>query len=298
MDDSERKASPGGETVTAHEVTMQQTPAADSGPEPAGFPPRTPADWRVLTVDGTNPIDPIAARRVYDLIWFYVQDQEAAARLTALTFRVALSRIKEGLPTPSAYTPWLAVIATNEAHRYLESEPTQRPASALSESASDRDALFLADAIREMRADQKLAMLLRYRYDVPPALIAIALDMRPRRLARLFVKARQHFAKESTLPPSMFAVATPPPPNQTLATNLASYPQRDLKPKRLGYMWLDYSGFPTFPERDERKAKWLTALVTALLLLVLAIGISRPWSAERPELVDPSAQDAILLLDG
>ena len=297
MEDGELNASRGGDDVTGNEATMQQTPSPLEGTEPTGFPPRTPADWRVMVHDGTSPIDPIAARRVYDLIWFYVQDQEAAARLTALTFRVALSRIDE-LPTPSAYVPWLAVIATNEAHRYLESEPTQRPASALAASASDRDARFLADALREMRADQKLAMLLRYRYEVSPALIAIALDMRPRRLARLFVKAREHFGKESTLPPSMFAVATPPPPTQPLATELAPYPPRDLKPKRLGYMWLDYSGFPTFPERDERKAKWLTALVTAVLLLAIGIGISRPWSAERPELVDPSAQGAILHPDG
>lgn len=261
-------------------------------PEQGSFPPSSAADWRVMNPNGPNRIDPDVAMQIYELIWFYVQDQEVAARLTTLTFRVALTRL-EDLPSEGAYLPWLAVIATNEAHRYLGDQPKQQPSSALAHKA-DREARFLADAIRELRADQKLALLLRYRYDVAPALIAIALDMRPRRLARLFIKAREGFAKESSLSPSMLATATPPAPLQALDEKAAPYPQREVAPKRLGYMWLGYSGFPTLPERDQRKAKWLTALVTAVLLIAIGLGISRPWSAERPELVDPNAQGAIL----
>ena len=54
----------------------------------------------------------------------------------------------------------------------------------------------------------------------------------------------------------------------------------------LGYPWLA-SGFPALPEREERRAKWLTAVATLVLLVILALVITRPWSAERPQLIDP-----------
>ncbi len=258
------------------------------------FPPVTGADWRNMFLGRATPIDAEAAQVVYDVAWFLVKDVAAASELTAITFRVALSRLHD-LPEPAAYTAWLTVIATNEAHRYLEESPTRRSSSALVPSRTDRDALFLADTLAEMRADHKLAMLLRYRYDTPPAIITMALDMRPRRLARLFVAAREEFAKHSTLPPTILASASPPP-SRRLPTVVEPYSKRELRPSVLGYPWLA-SGFPARPEREERRAKWLTAVATIVLLVILALLVTRPWSADRPELIDPDAASEILVVD-
>lgn len=267
--------------------------AAQTSTSPGGaieqlgtFPPVTGADWRNMFIGQPTPINPDAAQMVYDISWFLVKDMAAATELTVITFRVALSRLHD-LPEPAAYTAWLGVIATNESHRYLEEAPTRRLSSALIPTGAEREALFLADTLADMRADQKLAMLLRYRYSTPPGIITMALDMRPRRLARLFVKARDEFAQNSSLPPAMLAAANPPRSKQ-LPRSVESYSKRELRPSVLGYPWLA-SGFPALPEREERRAKWLTAVATIVLLVILALVVTRPWSAERPELIDPDA---------
>ncbi len=252
------------------------------------FPPVTATDWRNMFPGQPTPVNPEAAQMVYDIAWFLVKDVTAAAYITVVTFKVALSRLDD-LPEPSAYTAWLAVITTNEAHRYLEESPTRRLTSALMPTGSEREALFLADTLAEMRADHKLAILLRYRYNVPPAVITLALDMRPRKLARLFVAARESFAKNSSLPPAMLAVATPPRTRQ-LPSNVEAYGKRDLRPSVLGYPWLP-SGFPGLPEREERRAKWLTAVATVVLLVALGIIITRPWGAARPTLNEAPVAD-------
>ncbi len=272
-----------------------------TAPQPAAierlgtFPPVTGSDWRNMFLGQPTPINPDAAQMVYDISWFLVKDVAAAAEITVITFRVALSRLYD-LPAPSAYTAWLGVIATNEAHRYLEESPTRRLSSALMPTGSEREALFLADTLAEMRADHKLAMILRYRYNTPPSVITMALDMRPRRLARLFVKAREEFARESSLPPAMLASATPPRTRQ-LPRSVEAYSKKELKPAVLGYPWLP-SGFPALPEREERRAKWLTAVLTLVLLVAIGLAITRPWSAERPQLVEPNAAGEILDIDG
>ena len=259
------------------------------------FPPITNDDWRNMFIGQPTPINLDAAQMVYDIAWFMVKDVAAATEITVITFRVALSRLYD-LPEPAAYTAWLGVIATNESHRYLEEAPTRRLTSALIPTGADREALFLADTLAEMRADHKLAVLLRYRYNTPPGVITMALDMRPRRLARLFVKAREEFAKNSSLPPAMLAAATPPRTTQ-LPRSVEAYSKRELRPSVLGYPWLE-SGFPALPEREERRAKWLTALATLVLLVILALVVTRPWSAERPQLIDPdaSAPDAAVIV--
>ncbi|NNK91655.1 MAG: hypothetical protein HKO87_04405 [Acidimicrobiia bacterium] len=258
------------------------------------FPPVTGADWRNMFLGQPTPINPDAAQMVYDISWFLVKDVAAATEISVITFRVALSRLHD-LPEPAAYTAWLGVIATNEAHRYLEEAPTRRLSSALIPTGAERDALFLADTLADMRADQKLAMLLRYRYNTPPGIITMALDMRPRRLARLFVKAREEFAQNSSLPPAMLAAAQPPRTKQ-LPRSVEAYSKKELRPSVLGYPWLA-SGFPALPEREERRAKWLTAVATIVLLVILALVVTRPWSAERPELIDPDASAPPLVID-
>ena len=94
------------------------------------FPPVTNADWRNMFIGQPTPINSDAAQMVYDIAWLLVKDVAAAAEITVIVFRVALSRL-EALPTPAAYTAWLATITSNEAHRYLEETPTRRTSSAL-----------------------------------------------------------------------------------------------------------------------------------------------------------------------
>ena len=131
----------------------------------------------------------------------------------------------------------------------------------------------------------------------PPAIITMSLDMRPRRLARLFVNAREEFARNSTLPPAVLAAATPPRSKQ-LPRSIVAYSKKELKPSVLGYPWLA-SGFPALPEREERRAKWLTLVAVIVLLTVLAVALTRNWSAERPTLIDPDqgAAPAAVMVD-
>lgn len=250
------------------------------------FPPVTSSDWRNMFPGAPTPIHSDAAQMVYDICWFLVKDTAIATDLTIVTFRVALSRLHD-LPVPAAYTAWLASIASNEAHQYLEESPTRRLSSALLENGPDREAYFLADTLSQLRADYKLALLLRYRYNTPPKYITLALDMRPRKLARVFVKARDEFSADSSNAPAMLASAVPPR-TRPLPQVVEPYAKRQLRRSVLGYEWLE-SGFPIIPERDERRAKWVTAVLTALILLTIGIVITRPWSAERPTLIEPNA---------
>jgi len=250
------------------------------------FPPVTAGDWRNMYYGAPTPVNPEAATMVYDICWFLVKDGNVAKRLTIVTFRVALSRFNDHhLPSPAAYTPWLASIASNEAHRYLEETPTRRLSSALLEGGAKREAMYLADTLSEMRADYKLALLLRYRYNTPPKFICMALDMRPRKLARLFVKAREQFSMSSAIAPAKLAQINPPR-SRSLPQIIEPYSQKDMKRKILGYEWLD-SEFPIIPERDERRAKWVTAVLTAVILIAIGIVITNTWGAERPSFDEP-----------
>lgn len=263
-----------------HDMTSSSTSLETFGT----FPPITGSDWRNMFYGAPTPINPDAAQMVYDICWFLVKDTAAAADLTVVTFRVALSRMHE-LPPPAAYTAWLASIASNEAHRHLEETPKRRLSSALLADDTTRDAHFLADTLADMRADYKLALILRYRYNAPPQYVTLALDMRPRKLGRLFVKAREEFNANSSIAPAMLAAASPPRSRQ-LPMVVETYAKKELRRSILGYEWLD-SGFPIIPEREERREKWLTLVITALVLLTITIAITRPWSAERPTLIDP-----------
>ena len=250
------------------------------------FPPVTAGDWRNMFYGERTPVNPEAALMVYDVCWFLVKDSAVAAELTVVTFRVALSRFNEHrMPEPAAYTAWLASIASNEAHRHLEESPTRRLSSALLDGGSNREAFYLADTLSEMRADFKLALLLRYRYNVAPSYISLALDMRPRRLARVFVKAREQFSANSSISPAMLGRAHPPR-NRTLPQIVEPYSKKEMRRKILGYEWLE-SEFPIIPERDERRAKWITAVLTVVILVAISIVITNPWGAERPSFVDP-----------
>ena len=256
--------------------------------EPYGtFPPVTPGDWCNMFYDSPLVINRDAAEMVYDVCWFLVKDEAEALRLTVITFRIAVSRYNEhALPEPEAYAPWLASIASNEAHRSLEHLPTRRLSSALLDAAPQhRDAYYLADTLANMRADYKLALLLRYRYDVAPIYLSHALDMRPRKVARLFVKARDQFAANSSMQPHMLVQANPLR-NIDLPQVVEPYSKREMRRTVLGYDWLE-SDFPIIPERDERRSKWVTLVVTAIILIVVAFVVTNPWSAERPSLVDP-----------
>lgn len=263
-----------------HDMTSSTTSLERIGT----FPPITGSDWRNMFYGAPTPINPDAAQMVYDICWFLVKDTTAAADLTVVTFRVALSRLHE-LPPPGAYTAWLASIASNEAHRHLEESPTRRLSSALLADDATREAHFLADTLADMRADYKLALILRYRYNAPPQYVSLALDMRPRKLARLFVAARDEFNANSSHAPSMLAAANPPR-SPRLPMVVETYGKKELRRSILGYEWLD-SGFPIIPEREERREKWITLVITAVVLLTIAIAITRPWSAERPTLINP-----------
>lgn len=260
------------------------------------FPPVTAGDWRNMFYGERTPVNPEAAQMVYDVCWFLVKDGTVAAELTVVTFRVALSRFNEHrMPDPAAYTAWLASIASNEAHRHLEEFPTRRLSSALLEGGSSREAFYLADTLSEMRADYKLALLLRYRYNTPPKYISMALDMRPRRLARVFVKAREQFSANSSIAPAMLGRANPPR-NRSLPQIIEPYGKKEMRRKILGYEWLD-SEFPIIPERDERRAKWVTAVLTAVILIAIGVVITNPWGAERPSFVEPDPP-AVETIDG
>jgi len=230
---------------------------------------------------------------VYDICWFMVKDGNVATRLTIVTFRVALSRFNEHhLPSPAAYTAWLASIASNEAHRYLEEHPTRRLSSALLEGGGNRAAFYLADTLSEMRADYKLALLLRYRYDTEPKFICMALDMRPRRVARLFVKAREQFSENSSIAPSRLGQVDPPR-TRSLPQVIEPYTDKDMRRKILGYGCLK-SQFPIIPERDERRAKWVTAVLTIAMLILIGVVVTKTWGAERPFFSpDPPAVETI-----
>ena len=256
--------------------------------EPYGtFPPITAGDWRNMYYDSPLVINHNAAVMVYDVIWFFVKDEEEALRLTVVTFRIAVSRYNShALPPPEAYTAWLASIASNEAHQYLEEVDGRRPSSALSDfEERHRSAYFLADTLQEMRADYKLALILRYRYDVTPLYLSHALDLRPRKVARLFVKAREEFAANSSMKPHMLLQAIPPR-NGALPQVVEPYSKREMSHKVLGYDWRD-SDFPVIPERDERRSKWATLIIVSIILVAVGIFVTRPGSAERPSLVDP-----------
>ncbi|MFT7473758.1 MAG: hypothetical protein ACI81L_000673 [Verrucomicrobiales bacterium] len=268
----------------AHDMTASTSKSLE---RLGSFPPVTAGDWRNMYYGAPTPVNSDAAKMVYDVCWFLVKDGTVAAELTVVTFRVALSRFNEhGLPDPAAYSAWLASIASNEAHRHLEGSPIRRLSSALLEGGSDRDSFYLADTLSAMRADYKLALLLRYRYNTPPRYISMALDMRPRRLARVFVKARDEFSLNSSIAPTMLGRAKPPR-SPALPQIVAPYSKREMRQSLLGYGWLE-SDFPIIPERDERRAKWVTALLTLVILVVIAFAISNPWRAERPTLVDPN----------
>lgn len=251
------------------------------------FPPVTAADWRNMFYGAPTPINPPAAQMVYDVCWFLVKDGAVAAELTIVTFRVALSRFADHrLPDPGAYTAWLASIASNEAHRRLEEQPTRRLSSALLQGDEHRDAYFLADSLATLRADHKLALLLRYRYNTPPKFICLALDMRPRSLARVFVKAREQFAENSSVSPKALGTVNPPI-SRALPQVVEPYNKREMRHKILGYGW-HKSDFPIIPERDERRQKWVTAVLTIVILAVVAIVITNT-RAERPTFDEPDA---------
>lgn len=268
-------------------MSLDMTSTSTSLEQLGTFPPVTATDWRNMFYGAQTPINPAAAQMVYDISWFLVKDETAASDLTVITFRVALSRLHE-LPVPAAYTAWLASIASNEAHRYIEESPSRRTSSALLTDESSRDAHFLADTLAEMRADYKLAMLLRYRYNTPPRFITLALDMRPRKLARVFVEAREQFASNSSMSPSTLATANPPR-KRPLPQVVEAYGKRELRRSVLGYEWLP-SSFPIIPEREERRAKWVTAVLTLIIVATIGIVITRPWSAERPTLINPNGE--------
>jgi len=229
-----------------------------------------------------------ATLMVYDVCWFLVKDEAEAIRLTVITFRIAVSRYNaHALPPPAAYNAWLISIASNEAHRSLEGVSARRPSSPLLDASDrDRNAHYLADTLSGMRADHKLALLLRYRYDISPLYLSHALDMRPRKVARIFVKARDAFAVNSSVQPQMLLEADPPR-TRDLPRVVEPYSKREMRRSVLGYDWLE-SDFPVIPERDERRTKWVTLVATAVILIAVAIVVTRPWSAERPSLIDPT----------
>jgi|GEM_PF-1351515 len=252
------------------------------------FPPITSSDWRNMFYDQPLAVNKNAARMVYDVCWFLVKNEDVALDLTVITFRISLSRFNDhSMPLPAGYSAWLASIASNEAHRKLEDSPLLKPSSALLDDGPDRDAHYLADTLAEMRADYKLALLLRYRYDTPSKYLSMALDLRPRKVAQLLVKAREAFAANSSVRPSTFAEVTPPL-SKPLPHIVEPYKDREMKRKVLGYDWLD-SDFPVIPEREERRARWITLVLTAIILIGVSVAVTQPWSAERPTLIEPDA---------
>lgn len=257
--------------------------------QPGYFPPITAHDWSAMEYGKPTAINPDAARMVYDVCWFILKDGDAAIDTTIVTFRIALSRFNDHkLPPPEAYTSWLSAIASNEAHRVLEQDQTVRPSSALLEADSERAAHFLADALAELRADHKLLMLLRYRYNTAPEYMSKALDMRPRRLAKVLSTAREEFSVHSTHAPTMLA-GTNPPLTRQLPMLVEPYGKKEMKRSVLGYEWLKGSDFPLIPERDEVRTKWITLALTVLLVVMIAVILNNSFGAERPTLIEPGA---------
>ncbi len=264
------------------------TTQPDAATGPGFFPPITAHDWSQMHYGMSTPINPNAARMVYDVCWFILKDEDAAIKTTTVTFRIALSRFGDHkLPVPAAYTSWLSAIASNEAHRVLEEDRTVRHSSALLEGDSGREAHFLADALSELRADHKLLLILRYRYNTPAEYLTKALDMRPRRLANVLSAAREEFSIHSIHAPTMLA-ATNPPLHSELPTAVEPYGKKDMKRAVLGYEWLP-SDFPLIPERDEVRTKWTTLALTVIIIFVVAVILTNSFGAERPTLIEPDA---------
>lgn len=265
------------------------TTQSDARTEPGYFPPITAHDWSAMEYGEPTAINPNAARMVYDVCWFILKDGDAAIDTTVVTFRIALSRFNDHkLPPPEAYTSWLSAIASNEAHRVLEEDQTVRHSSALLEGDAERPAHFLADALSELRADHKLLMLLRYRYNTSAEYMSKALDMRPRRLAKVLSTARADFTANSTHAPTMLA-GTNPPLTRQLPILVEPYGKKEMKRAVLGYEWLRGSDFPLIPERDEVRTKWITLALTVLLVIMIAVILNNSFGAERPTLIEPGA---------
>ena len=233
-------------------------------------------------------ISPGAARMVYDVCWFILKDEEAALEITRVTFGIALSRFNDHkMPKPEAYTSWLSAIASNEAHRHLEENRAPRHSSAFLGDDSARAAHFLADALSELRADYKLALILRYRYNTSSEYLSKALDMRPRRLAKLLASAREQVSEHSAQSLNTFA-ETNPPLSRSLPTRVEPFGKKQMKRSELGYEWLR-SDFPLIPERDEVRTRWITFALTLLIVFFVAAIIANSPGPERPSLVDPGA---------
>ena len=231
---------------------------------------------------------------VYDVCWFILKDQDAAIEVTQATFGIALYRFSIGkMPAPEAYTSWLSTIASNEAHRYLEENRALRHSSALLEADADRPAHFLADALSELRIDHKLLLILRYRFNAQPQYMSKALDMRPRRIARVIDDARKQFKVHSSHSPSMLG-GTHPPLTRKLPEHAEPYDKKQMHRNELGYEWLS-TNYPYIPERDELRTKWITFALTIVIVLLLAILATRPFGAERPTLIEPDAQVEVII---
>lgn len=258
---------------------------------PGYFPPISERDWRAVKSGQDILLSPNATRMVYDVSWFILKDGDAAIDTTINTFRIALKRFNdEKLPSPEAYTSWLSAIASNEAHRHLEGNRALRHSSALLGGVggeAERSAHFLADALSELRADHKLLLLLRYRYNTPADYMSRALDMRPRRVAKALTKARFEFGANSSHSLTTLA-ETNPPLTGTLPTSVDPYGKKEMKRNVLGYEWLG-SGYPLIPERDEIRTKWITFALTLLIVVLVAAILTNPFGAERPTLLEPDA---------
>lgn len=271
-------------------ATMDQMTAIQSNAltRPGYFPPISAHDWSEMHYGQAVAINPNAARMVYDVCWFILKDGEAALEATELTFRIALGRFNNHrMPSAEAYTAWLSAIASNEAHRMLEEDQSVRHSSALLEGDSERPAHFLADALSELRADHKLILILRYRYNSSQEYMSRALDMRPRRLAKLIAAAREEFAIHSTHAPKMLAETNPPLTGQLPAT-ATPFGKKEMSRGHLGYDWLRGSDFPLIPEREEVRTKWITLALTLFIVFVVAAILTNSFGAERPTLVDPA----------
>lgn len=273
-------------------TSVEQNPPI-SAREPAYFPPISAHDWAGVTQWQRAKINPNAARMVYDVCWFILKDQDASIAVTRATFGIALHRFGLGkMPAAEAYTSWLTTIASNEAHRHLEENRALRHSSALLEADEDRAAHFLADALSELRIDYKLLLILRYRFNASPQAMSKALDMRPRRVARVIDDARKEFKVHSSHSPSMLG-GTHPPLSQELPVHADPYDKKEMHRNELGYEWLG-THYPYIPERDELRTKWITFALTMVIVFMLAILATRPFGAERPTLIEPDAQVEII----
>lgn len=275
-------------------MDQMTSPQSNALTGPGYFPPITAHDWSEMHYGEPAAINPNAARMVYDVCWFILKDGDAAIQATTLTFRIALARFHEHrMPSPAAYTSWLTAIASNEAHRMLEEDQSVRPSSALLEGDSERPAHFLADALSELRADHKLLLILRYRYKTSQDYMSRALDMRPRRLAKVIAEAREEFAIHSTHTPKMLAETNPPLTGE-LPDNVTPYGKKEMSRAYLGYGWLKGSQFPLIPERDEARTKWITLALTLFIVVTVAAILTNSFGAERPTLLDPNGVTEVI----